>query len=216
LRQYRTSRGFTLIELLVVIAIIAILAAILFPVFARAKSQALKTQCLSNMNQISKAITMYADDNSDKTPMAWGPQGFDPWTYTWRERILPYTKSNEVLICPIPLAFHRPGKSRTDVKNPSHYGMNVYLAYFWNYKGWCKLSQVHHPTQTILVSENIDGDWAAEPWDNGSTGAEGQFYPYHSDGDTKGGVFIFCDTHAKFISVFETERDDFWLWKNKP
>ncbi len=57
-----TRKGFTLIELLVVIAIIAILAAILFPVFARAREKARQTSCLSNMKQIALAITMYASD----------------------------------------------------------------------------------------------------------------------------------------------------------
>ena len=63
------KRGFTLIELLVVIAIIAILAAILFPVFAQAKEAAKRTSCLSNSNQLGKAMLMYMGDNDDKVPM---------------------------------------------------------------------------------------------------------------------------------------------------
>ncbi len=63
------KRAFTLIELLVVIAIIAILAAILFPVFAQAKAAAKKTVCLSNVKQQALAFTMYANDNDDWTPM---------------------------------------------------------------------------------------------------------------------------------------------------
>jgi len=64
----RSKRGFTLIELLVVIAIIAILAAILFPVFARAREQARKTACLSNMKQIGLALYMYAQDYDEAYP----------------------------------------------------------------------------------------------------------------------------------------------------
>ena len=61
-------RGFTLIELLVVIAIIAILAAILFPVFARAKTSARQTTSISNVRQISMALHMYMTDHNDRYP----------------------------------------------------------------------------------------------------------------------------------------------------
>jgi prepilin-type N-terminal cleavage/methylation domain-containing protein/prepilin-type processing-associated H-X9-DG protein len=64
----RKKTGFTLIELLVVIAIIAILAAILFPLFANARMSAKRTACLSNIKQIGYSITMYADDNAGKYP----------------------------------------------------------------------------------------------------------------------------------------------------
>ncbi len=77
--------GFTLIELLVVIAIIAILAAILFPVFARARESAKGTACLSNLRQIGVAITIYVDDNSDHYPKAgegWRTAG-RPYTANW-------------------------------------------------------------------------------------------------------------------------------------
>jgi len=69
-------RGFTLIELLVVIAIIAILAAILFPVFAKARESAKRTTCLNNMRQIGVSIMMYVDDNGGKYPAY--PQGSCP------------------------------------------------------------------------------------------------------------------------------------------
>src|SRR5689334_20193308 len=64
------KRGFTLIELLVVIAIIAILAAILFPVFAQAKEAAKRTSCMSNSNQLGKAVAMYQGDNDDRVPLS--------------------------------------------------------------------------------------------------------------------------------------------------
>lgn len=64
------KRAFTLIELLVVIAIIAILAAILFPVFAQAKEKAKQTQCLSNLNQMGKSLALYISDNDDTYPLA--------------------------------------------------------------------------------------------------------------------------------------------------
>jgi len=79
--------GFTLIELLVVIAIIAILAAILFPVFAQAREQARKTACLSNLKQIGLAVNMYVQDYDETFPFSWGYAG--PWCYA----LNPYVKS---------------------------------------------------------------------------------------------------------------------------
>ena len=64
------ARGFTLIELLVVIAVIAILAAILFPVFAQAREKARQTACLSNMRQMSMAVQMYTQDYDESLPLA--------------------------------------------------------------------------------------------------------------------------------------------------
>jgi len=78
-RQPSCIRGFTLIELLVVIAIIAILAAILFPVFAKARSKARQTSCLSNVKQISLALMMYAQDWDDTYPTVNHLTGYDWW-----------------------------------------------------------------------------------------------------------------------------------------
>ena len=72
-----SRRGFTLIELLVVIAIIAILAAILFPVFAKAREKARQTSCLSNVKQLGLGLMMYAQDYDEKLPSY-----LPPWTPT--------------------------------------------------------------------------------------------------------------------------------------
>lgn len=84
------KRGFTLIELLVVIAVIAILAAILFPVIARAREAARKTTCLSNMRQMGMAFSMYVTDWQERYPLA----------YKWKERIAPFVTKETFFKCP--------------------------------------------------------------------------------------------------------------------
>lgn len=91
MRKLRFSRGFTLIELLVVIAIIAILAAILFPVFAAARENARRAQCISNMKQIALATKMYVDDNGQKM-MPGSTSGWDNWALWWN-KVDPYIKT---------------------------------------------------------------------------------------------------------------------------
>ncbi len=97
-----TRRGFTLIELLVVIAIIAILAAILFPVFAKAREKARQASCTSNLKQLTLAILQYAQDYDEKFPYStpgcvagWGQQGSPWWTST-----APYHMNAGILMCP--------------------------------------------------------------------------------------------------------------------
>src|SRR5579871_4089913 len=88
----RAHPGFTLIELLVVIAIIAILAAILFPVFAQARAKARQTTCLSNNKQIALGVLMYAQDYDETLPMcAWAQTAPKP-PFAWYDAIEPYVK----------------------------------------------------------------------------------------------------------------------------
>jgi prepilin-type N-terminal cleavage/methylation domain-containing protein/prepilin-type processing-associated H-X9-DG protein len=94
-------RGFTLIELLVVIAIIAILAAILFPVFARARAAARKTSCLSNVKQVSLAVLQYVQDYDEKFPgWSWGRRYEHFSNEFWDAAVLPYVKNLGVFQCP--------------------------------------------------------------------------------------------------------------------
>jgi prepilin-type N-terminal cleavage/methylation domain-containing protein/prepilin-type processing-associated H-X9-DG protein len=108
----KTRRGFTLIELLVVIAIIAILAAILFPVFARAREKARQSSCQSNLKQIGIAWTMYAQDYDERYPrgsgyIACGTPADPPGTNTiyglqgeWYLTCAPYIKNEQIFNCP--------------------------------------------------------------------------------------------------------------------
>ena len=95
--------GFTLIELLVVIAIIAILAAILFPVFARAREKARQASCLSNEKQLGIALMMYVQDYDESYPYSYyyvngvgGSGGYFHWSYLMQ----PYIKNWQLFVCP--------------------------------------------------------------------------------------------------------------------
>jgi len=107
-RRTRFSNGFTLIELLVVIAIIAILAAILFPVFAQAREKARQTTCISNLKQIGMATLMYAQDFDQTYPNGWHPDGGDrshDGVDMWRISLIPY------------LGFHTTVQTKADLYN---------------------------------------------------------------------------------------------------
>ncbi|MEY3763863.1 MAG: hypothetical protein RLZ42_523 [Armatimonadota bacterium] len=94
----KTKSAFTLIELLVVIGIIAILAAILFPVFASAREKARSVTCLSNMKQLGLSLTMYSTDYDERYPMTanYGLTSKPIWT----DQLFPYFKSKDVVKCP--------------------------------------------------------------------------------------------------------------------
>src|SRR5947209_52061 len=117
--------AFTLIELLVVIAIVAILAALLFPVFAQARERARMTGCVSNMRQIGSALMMYAQDYDETLPYirfhGAGPCPKGSHCFVWKNAIRPYLKSLDILACPSnPYARTQPGLA----SDPARLGTN--------------------------------------------------------------------------------------------
>ncbi len=94
-------KGFTLIELLVVIAIIAILAAILFPVFSRAREKARTASCQSNLKQLAMGFRMYTSDWDERLPRwHWGQDRNNPNARIWFWQIFPYVKNAQIYVCP--------------------------------------------------------------------------------------------------------------------
>jgi prepilin-type N-terminal cleavage/methylation domain-containing protein/prepilin-type processing-associated H-X9-DG protein len=161
-------KGFTLIELLVVIAIIAILAAILFPVFSRAREQARKAHCLSNLKQLSQATLQYLQDWDECFPLT-------DWNYmTWPTHIYPYVKNTAVYKCPtrymqdIWCGYCSPTFHQWPATN---YGMNSCLHGMWakwGVSGAVSLARIGNPSQIALVFDSATtfGCLAAVPWTN--------------------------------------------------
>ena len=144
------NKGFTLIELLVVIAIIAILASILFPVFARARENARRTSCLSNLKQIGLGIMQYTQDYDETYPNYNTYDGVDETAPYWYDMVEPYLKSMEVLRCP---------SSRTASISIGHYGANAMLiksahGIGTSYQPSPKLAEVNFPASTYMVMDS--------------------------------------------------------------
>ena len=151
-------RAFTLIELLVVIAIIAILASILFPVFAQAREKARQSSCQSNLKQLSLAVTMYAQDYDERLPLA--AYAVSAYEFRlWHDLIDPYLKNKSVWHCPSSLVATKDSSSGAIT---AHFGYNEHylttLAYsFANANGHVavSLAEVGTPTETVLLADAI-------------------------------------------------------------
>lgn len=187
--QHRVRSGFTLIELLVVIAIIAILAAILFPVFARARENARRTSCSSNLRQLSLAVLQYAQDFDERMPRPWTGSEPDPkaywaggggWVTTWVDGVVPYVKSAQVFYCP---SDKYRGRFATNTKyGQISYGMNSYMNGFterWvgprttDHTNWLyyapntmpgqSVAQIVSPSHKVLLGDVYKGSSYAGP-----------------------------------------------------
>jgi prepilin-type N-terminal cleavage/methylation domain-containing protein/prepilin-type processing-associated H-X9-DG protein len=200
--------GFTLIELLVVIAIIAILAAILFPVFAQARDKARGAACLSNQKQLATAMYMYMQDYDEQFPV---------WRYnvpksvenpnakvTWVENLQPYAKNKRIWICPSDTT---PGVDRSKPTGQNSYWLNAYI-FRWsgneikNAPPSLTLAAVPYPATTIVFCDGPTNDgnhvWPGPPheWCLNAK--------YCIDSETRhsGGIyFIFADAHVKWYRV---------------
>lgn len=213
--------GFTLIELLVVIAIIAILAAILFPIFAQAKKQAQITACQSSLKQLGLAIKMYADDN-DGCLMRYENRRKIPNRRMWFNFIDTYLKEDKIYRCPcLPdvktTATNVPEENRT-----YGYGLNVNLCRSGDpgisppiplTKPTVKIDSIERPTTTLLLCdaytlENRGGSYVEVgfPVAYGINHAQGNNLPYLQDGNIgskrrhSGRVnVIFVDSHVRTL-----------------
>jgi prepilin-type N-terminal cleavage/methylation domain-containing protein/prepilin-type processing-associated H-X9-DG protein len=206
--------AFTLIELLVVIAIIAILAAILFPVFAQARDKARQTNCLSNTRQMVLAMAQYTQDYDETFPR----DTHDGQKTFWMDYLQPYVKNTAIWICP------SRGSTSQHV-NPERanqftaYGINWFFlgTYYKDTKikvdgqtytsvGICTLAQVTAPAQTIMLGES---SWRYD----GQLSSDGVIcYLYPPGIDWKwalplgclasrhggGGNLAYCDGHARW------------------
>ena len=213
-KLHKNRRAFTLIELLVVIAIIAILAAILFPVFARARENARRASCLSNMKQIALGFMMYSQDYDEKFPtigtttQTTAPVPEDTafnlsgtagvWYKSWASDIYPYVKSSQVYLCP------------SNQKNfyGTNYGVPWYavdtagnLVDYFLYKSQ-SLAAFQQPSQSMLMTEKGNGGGQQYVF-------AGTYYAAvaaHFDG----GNIAYVDGHVKWLKFNNSDLPAPW------
>lgn len=189
------KRGFTLIELLVVIAIIAILAAILFPVFAQAREAARKTQCLSNMRQLGTAAAMYVQDYEEQFPL-WRYYDGGGAMYTWVELLQPYSKNKGIWLCPSDEL-----KQANNPNNQNSYWLNAHVSRWSGWYSWAPITlpEIEYPASTIYVTDGPNNN-GQHTWPGPPTEWCGNTAPcVRSETRHSGGMnIVFCDGHAKW------------------
>lgn len=189
--------AFTLVELLVVVAIIALLAAIMFPVFANAREKARQSTCASNLRQLATAMTMYSHDNDEVYPWTDHYAGVPSPTYGyyWQALIYPYVNSSQVYLCPTSDQNADGYNPRMDqpVFDKATYSINV-LA-FPDDIG-TPASSIPQPSRLIML-----GDSDAGPI--GPPHYLFRFYMYSTGRHSGGCNLAFADGHVKW-SLLDT------------
>lgn len=222
---HKRRKGFTLIELLVVIAIIAILAAILFPVFARARENARKASCLSNMKQIGLGILQYSQDYDELMVRGWtgnngylcNQQGADRWK--WMDSIMPYVKSEQIFNCPSDTYSGARGPYKYHTKLTAADGAcNNYGSYAQNNTYWATAASPSSPgndsramasiTQPATTIQTVEGsgdyefawaDIASQPSVNISASPRNLYTVTERHLERTNALF--CDGHAKSMKL---------------
>ena len=214
-------KGFTLIELFVVIAIIAILAAILFPVFAQAREKARQTTCLSNMKQLGLSMMMYTEDYDESYPC--GDAGSWNGTYAWGgfvDAISPYVKNKKMFVCPSDgkkdcatgsTAFG--SNFLTDDTTLVNKRSNVFLSYAYNFALQASATgALTYPAETALLVEHIERPYFYSNQGKGITDAT-YYMIFAPDTGTDSAIariaagsrhnegmnMTFADGHAKYV-----------------
>ena len=231
--ETRKKQGFTLIELLVVIAIIAILAAILFPAFARARENARRASCQSNLKQIMLGYMQYTQDYDERLPwyQVESGAGLNIYGY-WSTQLQPYLKSAQILRCP---SAPKPAIANSTYPDASsNYGMQIsHLPYddrFINaatYPGVASsLTQITSPSTMAAFMDKLDKDElgtgvglaemyvrspiAGDLFTLGTTASVNNIASRHFDGAN----CAFLDGHVKFLktSTILASPDNKALW----
>ncbi len=200
-------RGFTLIEVLVVVAIIAILAAILFPVFAKARERARSAACLSNLRQLMMALSMYSSDNDCQLPY-WQQTGPDG-AIIWSQAVLPYVGTIDVYFCP---SYGRPQEEGSPLEGSEYWGPThnylydlLYASYGYNaeYAYGSAARLYERPSDTLLIVETVFPGYEQFSWGYFAAFPPSQGgQPYVAGRHFDSANVVFVDGHAKL-----TRRD---------